>query len=201
LSGPSFAIPDTVGQTRGQNLFHSFGRFDLSAGESATFTGPDTIHNVITRVTGAASMIDGTLQCDIAGANFFFINPFGVTFGPNAQVNVSGSFAVTTADHVQLADGGRFDARNPANDILTAAPVSAFGFLGPTRTTRRCSRSCRTASPSGLWAATSNTPASCSARPAAKSPWSASLLPVHSVWMWTTRAPPWTRLRLPRWAI
>jgi len=77
-------------------------------------------------------MIDGTIQCTIAGANFFLINPLGVMFGPDAQVNVGGSFAVTTADYVKLADGGRFDARSPANDVLSAAPVSAFGFLGPT---------------------------------------------------------------------
>jgi large exoprotein involved in heme utilization and adhesion len=79
---------------------------------------------------GSPSTIDGTINCSIAGANFFFINPFGVMFGPNAQVNVSGAFAVTTADYVKLGNGGRFDARNPANDVLTAAPVTAFGFLG-----------------------------------------------------------------------
>jgi len=99
----------------------------------ATFTGPANIQNVISRVTGGtASSIDGTIQCTIPGANFFLINPFGVMFGPSASVNVSGSFAVTTADYVKLADGGRFDARTPVNDVLTAAPVSAFGFLGPT---------------------------------------------------------------------
>ncbi|MEI6083249.1 MAG: filamentous hemagglutinin N-terminal domain-containing protein, partial [Verrucomicrobiota bacterium] len=132
LTGPAYVIPDTAGTTRGNNLFHSFSQFDLSEGDSATFTGPANIHNVIARVTGGPSTIDGALNCDIPGANFFFINPFGVIFGEHATVNVSGSFAVTTADYVKLADGGRFDARNPANDVLTAAPVSAFGFLGPT---------------------------------------------------------------------
>lgn len=133
LAGPNYSIPDTVGRTIGNNLFHSFSQFNLDAGDVATFTGPASIQNVISRVTGgAASTIDGTLQCTIAGANFFFINPFGVMFGPNAKVDVSGSFAVTTADYVKLADSGRFDARNPANDILTTAPVSAFGFLRPT---------------------------------------------------------------------
>ncbi len=131
LTGPDFAISDALGQTRGNNLFHSFSQFGLAAGESATFSGPAEIQNVIARVTGgSASTIDGALNCDIAGANFFFINPFGVIFGPNAQVNVSGAFAATTADYVRLADGGRFDARTPANDVLTTAPVSAFGFLG-----------------------------------------------------------------------
>lgn len=133
LTGPAFVIPDTDGQTRGNNLFHSFSQFDLSEGDGATFTGPANIQNILARVTGgAASTIDGTIDTtSMPTANFFFINPFGVVFGQHAQVNVSGSFAVTSADYVKLADGGRFDARNPANDVLTSAPPSAFGFLGP----------------------------------------------------------------------
>jgi len=134
LLGPAFSIPDTAGTTRGNNLFHSFSQFNLAAGESATFTGPANIKNILTRVTGgSASMIDGIIDTTgMPTANFFFLNPFGVIFGPNAQVNVGGSFAVTTADYIKLDDGGRFDARHPANDVLTAAPVNAFGFLGPT---------------------------------------------------------------------
>ena len=133
LTGPNYSIPETVGKQVGHNLFHSFSRFNLDAGDVAIFDGPANIHNVITRVTGgSASTIDGKIQCDIAGANFFLINPFGVLFGPHAKVDVKGSFAVTTADYVKLADGGQFDARNPAKDVLTTAPVSAFGFLGPT---------------------------------------------------------------------
>src|ERR671914_998832 len=52
LPGPGFVIPDTVGQTVGPNLFHSFGLFNINTGESATFTGPAAIDNVISRVTG-----------------------------------------------------------------------------------------------------------------------------------------------------
>jgi len=132
LTGPNYTIPDTIGRRVGNNLFHSFSRFDLDAGDVADFTGPASIQNVLARVTGGtASKIDGTIQCSIPGANLFLMNPFGVMFGKNAKVDVSGSFAVTTAGYLKLADGGRFDARHPAKDILTAAPVSAFGFLGP----------------------------------------------------------------------
>jgi filamentous hemagglutinin family protein len=133
LSGPNYNITSDLGKIFGKNLFQSFSQFDLVSGEVATFSGPATIHNILARVTGgSASSIDGTIQSSIQGANLFFINPFGVLFGPHAQVNVSGSFAVTSASYVKLADGGRFDAANPANDVLTAAPVSAFGFLGST---------------------------------------------------------------------
>ena len=132
LGGPQFQIPHTLGMMSGPNLFHSFQTFNLSQSQSATFTGPNSVANVFARVTGGnASTIDGTLRCSIPNANFYFINPAGVLFGPNASVDVGGSFAVTTADYVKLAGGGRFDVRSPANDVLTVAPPSAFGFLTP----------------------------------------------------------------------
>jgi filamentous hemagglutinin family protein len=131
LSGPNFNITAELGKTRGNNLFQSFSQFDLVNGDVATFSGPANIHNILARVTGnSPSMIDGTIQSSIQGANLFFINPFGVMFGSHAQVSVLGSFAVTSASYLKLSGGGRFDAANPANDVLTTAPVSAFGFSG-----------------------------------------------------------------------
>ena len=54
-------------------------------------------------------------------------------FGPHASVDVSGSFAVSSADYLKLADGARFVASLGADDsALSTAPVSAFGFLGST---------------------------------------------------------------------
>src|SRR5437016_11131152 len=66
LRGPNYTISDSVGQIRGPNLFHSFGQFNLSKGESATFTGPSTIANILSRVTGGSpSSIDGTIRSQI----------------------------------------------------------------------------------------------------------------------------------------
>src|SRR5688500_8193828 len=80
LDGPEFAIRADLGTRAGRNLFHSFERFSLGTGERATFTGPNQIRNVISRVTGGApSDIDGTIASTIPGADFFFINPAGVT--------------------------------------------------------------------------------------------------------------------------
>ncbi len=134
VAGPNYTITPEMGATRGNNLFHSFQQFDLSAGDTATFSGPATIQNIISRVTGGTpSSINGTIRSDIAGANFFFINPSGVIFGPNATVDVSGSFAATTANYLKLADGARFVAALDADDSgLSTAPISAFGFLGNT---------------------------------------------------------------------
>jgi filamentous hemagglutinin family protein len=133
LSGPNYVIPDFVGQTRGPNLFHSFGQFNLIPGESATFTGPNTIHNIIGRVTGGSqSFINGLLQSQIPGAHLFLLNPSGIVFGPSAQLNVSGSFYVSTADYLRLADGAVFASHTSRPSVLSAAPPAAFGFLTPT---------------------------------------------------------------------
>jgi filamentous hemagglutinin family protein len=45
-------IPQNLGTTTGNNLFHSFQTFNINTGESATFTGSNTLHNVICRVIG-----------------------------------------------------------------------------------------------------------------------------------------------------
>jgi filamentous hemagglutinin family protein len=129
LNGPNFLIPASLGQAHGGNLFQSFDQFNLATGESATFSGPGSINNVIARVTGGtSSSIDGTLSCTIPNANLYLINPAGVMFGPNAQLNITGSFAVTTAQVLRHSAGGTFDAQTPSSSVLSAAPPSAFGF-------------------------------------------------------------------------
>src|SRR6516164_7748702 len=130
LIGPNYAITANLGKQVGGNLFHSFGQFGLSTGESATFSGPATAGNVIGRVTGGnASSIDGRIQSTISGANLYLINPSGIVFGPNAAVNVSGSFHASTADYIKMSDGAKFQATNPDAGTLSAAPPAAFGFL------------------------------------------------------------------------
>ena len=131
LAGPNYSVTADLGLTRGPNLFHSFTQFDLKAGDIASFSGPANIQNILSRVTGGrSSSIDGTIRSEIAGANFFFINPRGVVFGPNAQVEVSGSFSVSGANYLKLTDDARFVAALDADDsLLSTAPVAAFGFL------------------------------------------------------------------------
>jgi filamentous hemagglutinin family protein len=132
LPGPDYAITADLGRPIGSNLFHSFGRFNIHSSESATFSGPDSITNILGRVTGGqASTIDGLLRSTIPNANLFLLNPSGVLFGPHAQLDVLGSFHVSTADFIRLADGVRFTTVPSAEDaLLTTAPPTAFGFLG-----------------------------------------------------------------------
>jgi filamentous hemagglutinin family protein len=131
LQGPNYRISAELGQIRGSNLFHSFGEFNVSPGGSATFAGPTTIANIVSRVTGGQpSSIDGVLRSEIAGANLYLLNPSGVMFGPNASLDVSGSFHVSTADFLRFADGATFAANLGQESVLTVASPTAFGFLG-----------------------------------------------------------------------
>ena len=133
LVGPNYAIGANLGQQKGGNLFQSFGLFGLTQGETATFSGPANVTNVIGRVTGGTvSSINGTVRSTIPGATVYLINPAGVVFGANAKVNVSGGFHASSADYIRMSDGSRFQATNPNASTLTAAPPAAFGFLSAT---------------------------------------------------------------------
>ncbi len=120
----------TGGTSRGGNLFHSFDRFDVGAGDTALFHGPDGTVNIVGRVTGGdPSDIYGTVSSDIPGANLFLLNPAGVMFGPDARVDVMGSFYVSTADELHFSDDTYFSAHLGNGGTLSMASPVAFGFL------------------------------------------------------------------------
>lgn len=131
FTGRNAVIPSTLGTRRGGNLFHSFGRFNIPTDYTASFTDPtgSAISNVISRVTGSGvTTIDGKLASTILNSDFYFINPAGIVLGPNASIDVPGSFHISTADTILFPDG-EFSATSPANAVLSAAPPQAFGFL------------------------------------------------------------------------
>jgi len=130
LAGPNFQIPAKLGKTVGNNLFHSFAEFSLTSDQSATFTGPDSIQNILGRVTGdKASHIDGLLRSEIDGAGLFLMNPNGIVLGKNAKVDVSGSFVLTAQDRIKLGDAAEFTTKSDVSSFSQVAP-EAFGFLG-----------------------------------------------------------------------
>jgi filamentous hemagglutinin family protein len=135
LSGSSITIPQTLGSTVGNNLFHSFSDFNINTGQTVTFTGSDNLQNVISRVTGDnKSVIDGMLKSDIKNADFYFINPNGITFNVNASVDVPAAFHVTTADKMDFGkNGGVFYADLSKKSQLSSDSPVALGFLGTSK--------------------------------------------------------------------
>ena len=113
------------GAIRGANLFHSFQEFNVSEGRGAYFFSPTaTIQNILTRVTGNnPSEILGTLGTfGQSNPNLFLINPNGIIFGPNARLDVGGSFVASTASAITFPNGIKFSATNPqAPPLLTVS--------------------------------------------------------------------------------
>lgn len=130
LEGPAFRVEAGLGKQAGANLFHSFTRFNLAQGESAVFSGPDTVQNVINRVTGGGiSDIDGRIVSEFPLADFYLLNPAGVLFGPHAELDVNGSFHASTAAYLRFADDSVLTT-DTQTSTFSSAPPAAFGFTG-----------------------------------------------------------------------
>jgi filamentous hemagglutinin family protein len=130
VTGNNNAFNITGGLTKGQTTFHSFTDFSVPTNEQVNFTNSVGNRDIITRVTGASfSDINGTVNTN--GANFFLINPNGITFGTGARLNVGKAFVGSTANGINLVDGnGRTltFGTNLSNDapLLTVAPNVLF---------------------------------------------------------------------------
>jgi filamentous hemagglutinin family protein len=126
-------LPATLlegGATRGVNLFQSFSQFNVGDGQRVYFNNPASIQNILSRITGGdPSKIFGTLGVD-GKANLFLLNPNGILFGPNARLDVAGSFLASTANSFVFENGLQFSATNPeAAPLITVniRPGLQFG--------------------------------------------------------------------------
>ncbi|WP_207682789.1 filamentous hemagglutinin N-terminal domain-containing protein [Desulfonema magnum] len=130
LPGPDYEIKAEFGKQAGANLFHSFQQFNIHKHESATFSGPDSVQNIISRVTGGdSSWIDGKLCSAIPNADLYLLNSAGVMFGPNASLDLKGSFHVSTADYLRVGEKDKFYAASHESDVLSVSAPAAFGFF------------------------------------------------------------------------
>ncbi|WP_309735016.1 filamentous hemagglutinin N-terminal domain-containing protein [Chamaesiphon sp. OTE_75_metabat_556] len=119
----------TGGLTTGQTTFHSFTDFSVPTNGQVNFTNPVGNRDIITRVTGNSfSDINGIVNTN--GANFFLINPNGITFGTGAQLNVGRAFVGSTANGINLVDGGgrtfTFGTNQSGDALLKVAPNVLF---------------------------------------------------------------------------
>ena len=132
LAGPSYPITADLGKQVGGNLFHSFGVFGLNKGESATFSGPATVTNVIGRVTGGtASSINGKIDSSsLAGANLYLINPSGMVFGENLCLkagDISAALLECQPDRQRIRRGAHLLAKGPIGQHRWTKPRIQYG--------------------------------------------------------------------------
>ncbi|MEM8718019.1 MAG: filamentous hemagglutinin N-terminal domain-containing protein [Cyanobacteria bacterium P01_G01_bin.39] len=114
----------TGGETRGNNLFHSFQEFSVPTGNEAFFDNANDISNIFSRVTGGnISNIEGEISAN-GSASLFLINPAGIIFGEGASLNIGGSFYGSSASSI-LFENGEFSAADlDSPPLLTVnAPI------------------------------------------------------------------------------
>lgn len=112
--------------------------FDIAVGEHTQFHQPNSAAIALNRVnSSSASQIDGMLS---GNGNIVVINPNGVVFGKNSQVDVNGLIASTanTSNADFMAGGklklniaGRPDARIINRGTITAKQAGLVGLVAP----------------------------------------------------------------------
>lgn len=112
----------------GENLFHSFEQFNLSAEQIANFLSNPDIQNILGRINGGdPSIINGLIQVTGGNSNLLLMNPSGILFGPDARLDIPASFTATTATGIGF-DGGWFEAIGNADYTSLFGDPTNFAF-------------------------------------------------------------------------
>ncbi|MEG5102615.1 two-partner secretion domain-containing protein, partial [Microcoleus sp. AT13-A5] len=128
-SGNRYDISGGAFSGDGANLFHSFTQFGLSEAQTANFLTNPNIQNILGRITGGnPSLINGLIQVTGGNSNLFLMNPAGIIFGPNASLNVPGSFNATTATGIGFGNNQWFSAIGNNNWATLIGTPNSFAF-------------------------------------------------------------------------
>lgn len=143
-TGTTFATttPNTIDIQGGQkssdnkNLFHSFGTFNVDAGQIANFKPDVGIQNILGRVTDGASLINGGIKVNggsnTSAVNLFLMNPAGIVFGKGASLDINGAFTATTAKAIGFDNGQWFNALGANTYIELKGNPIGLAFPGST---------------------------------------------------------------------
>ncbi|OCR00526.1 hypothetical protein BCD67_11090 [Oscillatoriales cyanobacterium USR001] len=127
-NGNRFDINGGKKSADGANLFHSFQQFGLNEGQIANFLTNPSIQNILGRVVGGnPSVINGLITVTGGNSNLFLMNPSGIIFGANAQLNVPADFSATTATGIGF-NSGWFSAGGPNDYSSLIGTPSLFAF-------------------------------------------------------------------------
>ncbi|WP_019503632.1 filamentous hemagglutinin N-terminal domain-containing protein [Pleurocapsa sp. PCC 7319] len=118
------------GLQHGNNLFHSFVRFNVDVKGTVLFQDPG-VANILSRVTGnEISEILGTLGINGGDANLFLVNPNGIIFGVDSHLDLNGSFLATTANMIRFNEQGLLNTSPNEIPLLTINPSALLFATG-----------------------------------------------------------------------
>ena len=95
----------------------------MPSNETVHFDNNTNIENIFSRVTGGLiSNINGLIKAN-GNASLFLLNPAGIIFGQNAQLDLGGSFIATTAEAIVFLDGIEFSTIHAETGALLTVNI------------------------------------------------------------------------------
>uniref|UniRef100_UPI00130059E2 two-partner secretion domain-containing protein n=1 Tax=Cyanothece sp. BG0011 TaxID=2082950 RepID=UPI00130059E2 len=127
--GNQFNIEGGTLSGDGTNLFHSLEKFGLNKEQIVNFLANPQIRNILTRIVGGeASIINGLITITGGNPNLFLMNPAGMVFGPNIQLNLPADFTATTATGIGFNNNHWFNVIGTNNYQGLNSDPSQFAF-------------------------------------------------------------------------